>query len=461
MPWHVAKTEQCPVSKPFGVIKDATGSVVPGGCHETQEKARKHMAALYASEQDSSRTGVSMARGAPWRTARRMYDLQQDHNQWYRLFRNQTSGPTQLHIFDEIGYGGFAASDLARDLADVNGPLEVHINSPGGDVWDGITIYNTLLNRNDVTVVIDGIAASIASVISCAGSTVLIAKTGTMMIHDGFTMAIGNAQDFRDAAEQLDRASNIIAGAYAERTGRPMSYWRQLMQAETWFSGQEAIDAGLVDRFADNGATRPVRQPVEEWDLSAAFRNADTGTQTKKPDASDDSSSDDDKPDDNGDGKAPKAKKANDSDQPDDDSTNYQGTQAQLLLVMLDDADLAKSVFAWDAAAAMGKCKTASDFRSICAGEHSKGEPDTAAHWALPHHNSPGAGPDKGGVVAALGRWNQTQDLKNKDAALSHLKAHARALGLPSGDSDKPSGHLQEGEWSDEDVQQFIKALRG
>jgi ATP-dependent protease ClpP protease subunit len=362
----------------------------------------------------------------PWRTARKMYALHRGANDWYRI-RNQIQGPTQLHIYDEIGYFGVSASDLIRDLADVQGPLEVHLNSPGGEVNDGIAIYNTLMARKDVTVMIDGIAASIASVIAMAGNPVLVARQGTMMVHDGFTMAIGSAQDMRDAAEQLDRASNNIASIYSDHTGKPVDYWRQIMKAETWFTGQEAIDAGLADRFIDSGAGRPVQPPVDVWDLSA-FR----GPQTPQPPAD----------------PAPPTDPA-------------EPVLSGMVEVKITDSDGHTLIFNWDASSAMSSCHSASDYRSICAGEKTVGEPDQAQHWALPHHTSPGAGPDKGGVIAALGRWNQTQDLKNKDGALSHLKAHASALGLPSGDDS--SNQLQNVwlEPTEEEMTSFLAALRG
>jgi ATP-dependent protease ClpP protease subunit len=205
-----------------------------------------------------------------------MMALHQGNNDWYRI-RNQASGPTQLYIYDEIGYFGVTAMDLVRDLADVTGPLEVHLNSPGGEVDDGIAIYNTLMDRRDVTVRVDGLAASIASVIAMAGNPILVARQASMMVHDGHTMAIGNAQDLRDMATRLERASNNIAQIYSEHTGQPISYWRELMKAESWYTGQEIIDAGLADRFIDSGAGRPVTPPAETWDLAAAFRGPRTG----------------------------------------------------------------------------------------------------------------------------------------------------------------------------------------
>src|SRR5215472_13162581 len=81
---------------------------------------------------------------------------------------------------------------------------------------------------------------------------------------------------------------------------------------------------------------------------------------------------------------------------------------------------------AWDGAAAMAACSSAADYRAVCAGEHSAGSPDERQHWALPHHKSPGAAPNRAGVDNALSRLPQTQDLTNRSAAESHLHAHQR-----------------------------------
>lgn len=217
-----------------------------------------------------------MSRSIPWRTARQQFALHRQGNDWYRI-KNQKDGPVQIYIYDEIGYFGVSSSDFIRDLADVNGPIDVHINSPGGEVFEGIAIYNALLARRDVNVFIDGIAASIASVIAMAGNPVQMARQGTLMIHDPFCMAIGNAQDLRDLAEQLERSGNQISQIYSEHTGKPESYWREIMKAESWFDLKEAMDAGLVDKAIDSGAGRAVTEaPQDRWDLSV-FRAGQRG----------------------------------------------------------------------------------------------------------------------------------------------------------------------------------------
>jgi ATP-dependent protease ClpP protease subunit len=215
----------------------------------------------------------------PWRTAR-VYALgQSGRNDWYRI-RNQADGPTQLHIYDEIGYFGVTAQDMIRDLAAVEGALEVHINSPGGEVFDGVAIYNTLLARDNVTVVIDGLAASAASFIAMAGKPLLVAKTAQMMIHDGHGMAIGNAADMRELADVLDKTSDNIAAIYFEKAGYDIQYWREKMQAETWYTGQEIVDAGLADGIYD---ARASKAPVAaNFDLSV-FKHPQGGREVVQP----------------------------------------------------------------------------------------------------------------------------------------------------------------------------------
>jgi ATP-dependent protease ClpP protease subunit len=209
----------------------------------------------------------------PFRTTRHLANLKQGRNDWYRI-KAQADGPAQLHIYDEIGYFGVTASDMIADLANVTGDLEVHLNTPGGEVFDGIAIFNALKQRDGtVRIVVDSLAASIGSVIAQAASpgNLIIAKNASMMIHDGFGMAIGNAKDMREMADLLDKTSDNIASIYADRTGQPASQWRDAMLAETWYVGQEAVDAGLADHVqGSEPAAAP--DPASDWDLSVFSR---------------------------------------------------------------------------------------------------------------------------------------------------------------------------------------------
>lgn len=191
------------------------------------------------------------------------------NTQWYRI-TNSVTGPAQIHIYDEIGLMGVSAQSFAADMAGVNGDIDVHINSPGGEVFDGIAIYNTLKNRNgQVSVFVDGIAASAASFIAQAASPgkLTMSKHGTMMIHDGMGMCMGNVEDMQQMAQVLDKMSNTIAGIYAERSGKSADHWRGLMKNETWLNADEAVKAGLADSVAGADSM------VNEFDLSV-FKNA-------------------------------------------------------------------------------------------------------------------------------------------------------------------------------------------
>jgi ATP-dependent protease ClpP protease subunit len=178
--------------------------------------------------------------------------MPQNDARWYRIYRDQATGAQEISIYDEIGLGGITAQDFCRDLDDISGPVSLRLNTGGGEVFEGLAIYNALRQRQDVRITIDGLAASIGSVIAMAASPgrLSIAKTASLMIHDAFSFALGNASDMRALADQLDAQSENIAGIYADRTGKPVSYWRNQMQNETWFVGQQAVDAGLADRLA-------------------------------------------------------------------------------------------------------------------------------------------------------------------------------------------------------------------
>jgi ATP-dependent Clp protease protease subunit len=127
--------------------------------------------------------------------------------------------------------------------------LRVYINSPGGDVFDGVAIYNAIKRHpGKKTVCIDGIAASAASMIAMAGDDINIANNGMMMIHQAWGYALGNADDMRETADLLDKITNTsVLESYA-RTGLDREKLSALMKAETWMTADEAIEHGFADR---------------------------------------------------------------------------------------------------------------------------------------------------------------------------------------------------------------------
>ena len=166
--------------------------------------------------------------------------------------------PAVLQIFDQIGedwFGGsgVSAKAFSQAMQEVGpGPLVVEINSPGGNVWDGLAIYNMLRGRQaPVTTRVVGIAASIASIIALAGDTVEMADASLFMIHDPSGMVAGTSDDMRKMANALDQHAEILAGIYTKRTGKTSAQIRAAMTAETWFTAQEAIQFGLADKTTE------------------------------------------------------------------------------------------------------------------------------------------------------------------------------------------------------------------
>jgi ATP-dependent protease ClpP protease subunit len=162
------------------------------------------------------------------------------------------AGHADILLFDEIGqgmFGGVTASDFAKQLSALGKveDINVRINSPGGDVFDGLAIYNSLkAHPAPVNVRIDGLAASIASVIAMAGDTVEIAETALFMAHNPWSAVIGEANDLRKMADTLDLIKGQLQIAYA-RSGKTADELSAIMDAETWLTGAEAVSAGFCD----------------------------------------------------------------------------------------------------------------------------------------------------------------------------------------------------------------------
>jgi ATP-dependent protease ClpP protease subunit len=177
--------------------------------------------------------------------------------------RNEDGGVTRVDVYDDIGGGGWfdegvTAKSFAGQMAKVKGPLEVHVNSGGGEVHDGIAIGNAIRShKGPVSVVVDGIAASIASVIVQAGQDRIMQPGSMMMIHDASTLCYGDEAEMVKTAEVLAKNSDNIASIYADRAGGTPEQWRETMRAETWYTAEEAVSAGLADRVGDGAAELP------------------------------------------------------------------------------------------------------------------------------------------------------------------------------------------------------------
>lgn len=174
---------------------------------------------------------------------------------WYALDTTQDRGKStaELLIYDVIGWWPNDADTLARTLKDLEvDEIKVRVNSPGGSVFDGFALYNALRSHSaEVTTVVEGLAASAASLIALAGDKVVMRPASELMIHEAWTFAGGPAEDMRKIADQLDSINTIVAGIYSSKAGTPADMWREAMRVETWFTPDEALEAGLVDAVED------------------------------------------------------------------------------------------------------------------------------------------------------------------------------------------------------------------
>jgi len=205
------------------------------------------------------------------------------------------AGPTQIFLYDYIGgWDGVKAADVAMMLAELTGPIDLHINSGGGSIFEGAAIYNAFVNydktKGEVHSYVDGLAASAASFIALAGRTVTCEATASMMVHDGQGGAVGTADMLRDTADLLDMLSNTIAAIYARKTGGSAAEWREIMQdGDTWYTAQAAKEAKLVDVIGnaapDDDDPPPAEEPPTDSLLDLGVFNAWIDPTDPKPDA--------------------------------------------------------------------------------------------------------------------------------------------------------------------------------
>ena len=177
-----------------------------------------------------------------------------NNQSWYSI-KAKANDTAEISIYDEIGFWGVSAASFAQDLKNCGNNLKqinLHIHSPGGDVFDGIAIYNLLKNHPaNVTVYIDGLAASMASVIAMAGNEVIMPENAMMMIHKPWGIQGGDAEDMRKYADLLDKVENTLIPAYATKTGKTPEELAEMLSAETWLNGKECVEQGFADKLAE------------------------------------------------------------------------------------------------------------------------------------------------------------------------------------------------------------------
>jgi ATP-dependent Clp protease, protease subunit len=168
-------------------------------------------------------------------------------------FVNKGGKVGEIWLYDQVGEGWFGGMSAKTFVAELNklGKVDVinlHINSPGGSVFDGVAIYNSLKSHPArIEVDVDGVAASIASLIAMAGADIRMAENALMMVHNPSGVAVGDAEAMRKTADLLDQVKGLIASTYAKRTGKKEADIIEMMATETWMTAAEAQDQGFAD----------------------------------------------------------------------------------------------------------------------------------------------------------------------------------------------------------------------
>lgn len=176
-------------------------------------------------------------------------------NKWFSIINK--ADRAEIWIYEEIGEdfwtgGGITAKGFQKELSEIKaGQIDLHINSCGGLCFDGITIHNLIKQHPAyVTTYIDGLAASIASVIALAGDKVIMAENALFMIHKASGMVMGNSDDMRDFAGKLDKVNSSISTTYTSKTKKDEAEINDMMKAETWMTADEAFEMGFVDEIS-------------------------------------------------------------------------------------------------------------------------------------------------------------------------------------------------------------------
>lgn len=183
-----------------------------------------------------------------------------------RLESNPEAGTITFRGFVGDYDNGISADDFRDVLTEHSGKdVTIHLNSEGGSVTDGLSIYNAISqHEGEVTVHIDTLAASIATVICCAADKVVMNSNAKFMIHRCWTAAMGNCKDFRQIADTMEMLDGDIAAVYAERTGRETEELLAMMDVETWLTAEEAVAQGFVDAVHDVKKAKPKAESKAE-----------------------------------------------------------------------------------------------------------------------------------------------------------------------------------------------------
>lgn len=173
-------------------------------------------------------------------------------NNWYNIKAAATAdGVNEVFVYEDIGAWGVTASSFVRDLQALSGKILVRINSLGGDVFDAIAIHSYLSRIPDVETVVDGIAASAASIIFAAGKVRKMSSAAYLMIHNPWSFAMGGSDEMRQQADLLDKITGTLASIYRVSSSKEDKEIREMMDAETWMTGEEAKASGFATEIVD------------------------------------------------------------------------------------------------------------------------------------------------------------------------------------------------------------------
>ena len=193
------------------------------------------------------------------------------NNRFWNWVCNEETGASEMYLYGAIAESTWFEDDITpamfrSELQKHSGDVTVFINSPGGDVFAASQIYTMLRNHpGKVTVKIDGIAASAASVVAMAGEETLISPTGMLMCHNPMTCAMGNKADMEKAIALLDEVKESIMNAYEIKTGLNRTKISHLMDAESWFNAKKAVELGFADEVLfDKGKEENSEEKEEE-----------------------------------------------------------------------------------------------------------------------------------------------------------------------------------------------------
>ena len=202
----------------------------------------------------------------------------------FYALEKSNDGTATIHLYDEVGAFGAGSKEFLADLAKLDGQhIHLRINSPGGSVVEGTAIYNSLRrHKGGLTVHIDALAASMASVIAMAGAPVYIADNALLMIHNPWTISAGDSEQLRKEADLLDKLKSTLVNAYTRKTGMEQDQIAEMMNNETWLDAVEAVALGFADAIEEGVAAAATATPES---LRARFDTFAKGMTAEEPKA--------------------------------------------------------------------------------------------------------------------------------------------------------------------------------